>query len=113
MTDRKKLEEANRAYKKSIEKEISYVKSDVNKIGRNALIGGMVTLSALYLTSLLTSKPEKPKKKKKNKKEKTRSASLTSGVLLDTVKDELLILALGFTTKKLADFIKDLKEEEK
>ena len=38
---------------------------------------------------------------------------MTSGVLLDTVKDELLILALGFATKKLADFIKDLKEEER
>ena len=72
MTDRKKLEEANRAYKKSIEKEISYVKSDVNKIGRNALIGGMVTLSALYLTSLLTSKPEKPKRKRKRRTKRKR-----------------------------------------
>ena len=111
MTDRKKLEEANNAYKVSIEKEISEVKSDVNRAGKGAILGVAIALSVLALSALLSSEgefiEEKPKKKKSKKKAKLNQ----SGVLLDSLKEEALLIGLNFASQKLANFIKDLKEE--
>ncbi|GEM_PF-5981209 len=114
MSERKKLEEANEAYKASIEKEINEVKSDVNKVGKNALIGGLVGLSVLALTSVFSGEKESKKSKKKRSKKNSSKHSKNgkNGVLLDTLKDEVLLIGLAFAAQKLSEFIKDVNKEK-
>ena len=106
MSDRKKLEAANNAYKHAIEREIKEVKRGVNKVGRNAVIGGLLVLSVVALNSLWIDDSDKPgKKKKKQKKVKAKQAG---GILLDSIKEELILTSLGFAARKLSEFINDL-----
>ncbi len=115
MTDRKKLEEENNAYKESIEKEIKGVKSDVNKVGRSALIGGGLALSVLALSALFSSDDkgeDDTQKKSKKKKRKKMAPSTKSGVLMDTLKEEVILIGLTFAAQKLSEFIKELKEDK-
>jgi hypothetical protein len=113
MTERKKLEEANKAFKESIEKEIKDVKGDVNKIGRSALIGGALALAVLGISTLVSSEEDKEQGKKPKKKKYKKPIKLAKdGVLLNTLKEEVLLIGLSFAAQKLSEFIKELKEEK-
>jgi len=113
MTERKKLEEANKAFKESIEKEIKDVKGDVNKVGRSALIGGALALAVLGISTLVSSDEEKETgKKPKKRKYKKPTKIAKDGVLLNTLKEEVILIGLSFAAQKLSEFIKELKEEK-
>ena len=114
MSDRKKLEEANEAYKESIETEIKEVKKDVNRLGKNALIGGAIGLSVLALASIFSTEEEskRGKKKKRKKNRNDKKSRENSGILLTSLKDEVLLIALSFAAQKISDFIQDVNEEK-
>lgn len=121
MSRKEALEQSHSEYKRKLESELEEVKSNVQSIGKKALIVGAGVLALYGLVSLFTkdksdnlSKDEESNKghDKAQLSERSKKKS-NANYLGQVVKEQALVFILALAAQKLGAFLKELEHNKK
>ncbi|MFT6827164.1 MAG: hypothetical protein ACI9Z3_000151 [Roseivirga sp.] len=121
MSRKEALEQSHSEYKRNLESELEDVKSNVQSVGKKALIIGASVLAVYGLVSLFTKDKSENSTKDENSNNGNDKAQLSkkskkksnANYLGHVVKEQALVFILGLAAQKLGGFLKELEHNKK
>jgi cell division protein ZapA (FtsZ GTPase activity inhibitor) len=121
MSRKEALEQSYSDYKRKLESELEDIKSNVQSVGKKALIVGAGVLAVYGLVSLFskdksedsTDAEKSNKGSEKAQLSKRSKKKSNANYLGQVVKEQALVFILGLAAQKLGDFLRELEHNKK